>query len=56
MEPSERETLDLLVAVLKEELDAQFGVERAHATDEERLAFARLLADGVWDSFSLVRR
>ncbi len=56
MEEDERRRFDRLVRVLKEELIAQFGVERAHDTDEEVQLFAALLADGIWDSFTVVPR
>ena len=47
---------ELLVQVLDEELEAQFGVNRAHDTKDERRLFAALLADAVFARFGLVDR
>lgn len=42
--------------VLDEELEAQFGVKRAHDTEEERRLFAALLAHAVFARFGMVDR
>ena len=56
MDEHERKDLDLLVQILDEELEAQFGVKRRYETAEDRHIFAALLADAVWSRFSLVDR
>jgi hypothetical protein len=56
MDERERDEFELLVQVLDEELEVQFGVNRAHDTEEERHLFAALLADAVFARFSLVDR
>ncbi len=56
MDASDREEFEALTDVLKEELNAQFGVQRAHGTDEELRTFAVLLADAVWDCFTVTKR
>jgi hypothetical protein len=56
MDESERSDFELLVALLDEELEAQFGVGRSHDTKEARRLFASLLADAVIDRFRLVDR
>jgi hypothetical protein len=56
MDERELGEFELLVQVLDEELGAQFGVNRAHGTDEERHRFAALLADAVFARFSVVDR
>jgi hypothetical protein len=56
MDERERGEFELLVQIIDEELEAQFGVNRAHDTEEERHQFAVLLADAVFDRFSLVDR
>jgi hypothetical protein len=56
MADNERGEFELLVRVLDEELEAQFGVNRPHGTAEDRHLFAVALADAIWDRFSLVDR
>jgi|GEM_PF-4939475 len=56
MDESERSDFQLLVRILDEELETQFGIDRAHDTEEARRLFASLLADAVIDRFRLVDR
>ncbi len=56
MDESERSDFELLVQILDEELEAQFGVNRAHDAKETRHLFASLPADAVIDRFRLVDR
>jgi hypothetical protein len=56
MDESERSDFELLVKILDEELAAQFGIGRAHDTEDARRLFASLLADAVIDRFRLVDR
>jgi len=56
MEPEEWRVFVALVTVLREELEAQFAMERRHQTVEEQEAFAVLLADRVLSGFSLELR
>jgi hypothetical protein len=56
MEERERGEFELLVQVLAEELEAQFGINRSHDTEGERHLFAALLADAVFARFNLIDR
>ena len=56
MDESEQSDLELLVKILDEELEAQFGIGRAHDTEGARRLFASLLADAVIDRFRLIDR
>ena len=56
MDESEQSDFELLVKILDEELEAQFGFGRAHDTEEARRLFASLLADAVIDRVRLVDR
>ena len=56
LDERDQKKFDVLARILDQELEAQFGVKRPHQTPEDRHTFAVLLADAVWDRFSLTDR
>ena len=56
MDESQQSDFELLVKILDEELEAQFGIGRAHDTEEAHRLFTSLLAYAVIDRFRLVDR